>query len=104
MDVVSNLIGTLNKGTSVVAGGLMGAAIPTGISRFDDDSELSTGMIILLIIIIVLFILLMLAIYKLTHSWAHVILCFLFGGLYLMVIVIYWGFTGHKVMKIKSSS
>jgi hypothetical protein len=94
----------VNKATNFLACGLTGCAIPTnipGMSRFEDNG-MSTGLIIFLVIILILFIFLLIAVYRLTDgSWAHVILCFLFGGLYLAIAMIYYGFTGHKFCKVK---
>ena len=94
----------VNKATNLLACGITGCAIPTnipGMSRFEDDS-VSITLIVFLIIILILFILLLVAVYRLTNgSWAHVILCFIFGGLYLMIALIYYAFTGHKFCKVK---
>lgn len=90
--------------TSLLAGGALLAGVNSVVGkkeRFEDTTSTLLA-IILILIIIGLYVALLVAVYRLTNrSWAHVILCFLLGSLYLMVVMIYYGFTGHHFAKIK---
>ena len=82
--------------------GIAGLAIPkaTGKSNFTNTaSGLTTTLIIIIIIILVIWIMLLMAIYKLTDSGLQTVLFFFFGGLYLSIALIYYGFSGYKFIK-----
>ena len=103
-EAMNMVIATLNKATNAVAGGAIGSLMPTGVSKFD-DSGMSPGVIVLLVVIIMLYIALLIAVYRLTGgSWLHTILCLIFGSLYLMCVVIYFGFSGYRIVKVVKAS
>lgn len=82
--------------------GVSGLAISKtiGKSSFTDTSSgLTAAAIIVIIIILVIWIMLIMAIYKLTDSGAHAILCLFFGSFYLTFALIYYGFNGYKFVK-----
>jgi hypothetical protein len=84
-------------------GGLVSAYQSTQQSnRFDDTSSgMIAFVIIILIAAIVLWIMSLFATFRLTNSSFQVILCLLFGSLYLFLAWIYYGFTNHKFAKVK---
>jgi hypothetical protein len=101
---VDMLVGTLNKATNVVAGGALGSLMPTGVSKFD-DSGLTGGMVVLVLVILAIYVALLVAVYRLTGgSWLHTILCLFFGSFYLICVVIYFGLTGHKIVKVNGKN
>ena len=70
-------------------------------SSFEDTSSgTSTTVLVVIIILLVIYLYCSLAAtYKLTHSWLQVILCFLFGFLYMSFAYIYYGLAGYKITK-----
>ena len=73
-------------------------------NKFNDTS---TGMVVFIIIIVLLcfalWIMSLMATYRLTGSVLQVVLCLLFGSLYLFFAWIYYGFTGHKLVKMSKA-
>ena len=64
-----------------------------------EDTYTDTVIIVIVVIIIIIYILLLIAMYKLTDSGLQTLLFFLFGFLYLMIVLIYYGFSGYKIIK-----
>lgn len=86
-------------------GGLIGAAVAyQNKPRADGFDNTSSGLVAIIVIIVLLAvafcILGAVATYRLTGSAAQVILYILFGNIYLMFAWIYYGITGHKLVKI----
>lgn len=94
---------------SFTAGGMLGGTVLNSITpkKRDnfEDKQLSSGMtafvIILVIAIFIAYIVLCVAVYRLTNSGLHLVLFILFGFLYLWIALIYYGFSGHKFVKVK---
>lgn len=95
-----DVLNTINKCTNGIALGGAGCLIPTGLERFS-DSGMTAGVIIMVLVILAIYIMLAVAIYRLTDSGVHAILCLIFGSLYLIIAVIYYGFSGYKFAKAK---
>jgi hypothetical protein len=72
----------------------------------DKFTNTSNDMIVLTVIIviisIVLWIMSLIATYRLTHSTLQTILCLFFGTIYLFFAWITYGFSGYKLLKVKS--
>ena len=69
-------------------------------NKFDNTSNLSVGFIVFICIFaIVLWIMSLVATYRLTNSTLQVILCLLFGSLYLFFAWIYYGFNKYRLIK-----
>jgi len=83
--------------------GASGALLPSlSTSRFENtgNTGYSTTALVILIIILVLYIYCSLvSTYKLTNSWIQVILCFLFGFLYMSIAYMYYGLAGYKIVR-----
>ena len=98
------MAGLMDKATNFLAlgaSGLIPMASKPGRSNFS-DSGMTTGLVILILVLILLEVLLLVAVYRLTDgSWANVILCLFFGSIYMFIALIYYGFTGHKFVKVK---
>ena len=83
-------------------GGVAGLAMPsqTSIGHFTNVSPgITATIIIVVVIILVIWIMLLMSIYKLTDSGLQTVLCFFFGGFYLILALIYYGFSGYKFVK-----
>jgi protein-S-isoprenylcysteine O-methyltransferase Ste14 len=69
-------------------------------------SNTSTGAVIFILFIVILFLVLwimsLMATWRLTDSVLQVVLCFLFGCIYLFFAWIFYGFTNHKLVKIST--
>jgi hypothetical protein len=71
---------------------------------FANTSAGMTAFIIIIVIVaIVLWIMSLMATYRLTHSALQTVLCLLFGSMYLFFAWIYYGFTGHKLVKMSKA-
>jgi surface polysaccharide O-acyltransferase-like enzyme len=69
-------------------------------NKFDNTSNLSLGLVIFICIVaIVLWIMLLIATYRLTHSALQVVLCLLFGSIYLFCAWIYHVFNKYRLVK-----
>ena len=90
----------LELAKNVVMNGALSSALPS-ISKFTDTgSGITTTVIVFVIIFVIVEILYLISLYKLTNSGLQVFLGFLFGIFYLMIAIIYWGFSGYKLVKI----
>lgn len=86
-------------------GGILGAALayknqpnPNG---FDDTSSGFVAAIVIIVLLAILFCILgAIATYRLTGSGAQVVLYLFLGNLYLFFAWIYYGMTGHKLVKV----
>lgn len=73
-------------------------------NKFGDASGGVVAVIIIFVLIaIILWIMSLVATYRLTGSGLEVVLCFIFGSMYLFFAWIYYGFTGHKLVKISKA-
>ena len=72
-------------------------------NTFDNTSTLSTGAVVFIVVLsLVLWVMTLVATYRLTHnSTMQVVLCLIFGFMYIFLAWIYYGFTNHKFTKIK---
>lgn len=81
-----------------------GYSLLNGKEKFENSSA---GVIAVIVIFVVLFLVLwvmsLMATYRLTDSTLQVVLCVLFGSFYLFFAWIYYGFTGHKLVKISKA-
>jgi hypothetical protein len=70
-------------------------------SNFIDISAPTNTAIFIILILFLLIILLCstIATYKITHSWLQVILCILFGLVYMSIAYMYYGLSGYKISK-----
>lgn len=70
-------------------------------NRFGNTSGGVIAVIIIFVLIsIALWIMSLVATYRLTDSSLQVVLCFFFGCIYLFFAWIYYGYTGHKLVKM----
>ena len=93
---MSNLIEQVQ---SLLTKGAFFLAMPS-ISKFTDtDSSITKTIIVVIIIFIIIYILYLIALYKLTNSGFQVFLGFLFGFFYLIIAIMYWGFSGYKLVQ-----
>jgi hypothetical protein len=58
-----------------------------------------TAFWVIFVIMLLMGLLSVIAVYKLTDSGLQALLCFLFGMLYLIIAIIYYGFSGYKLIK-----
>ena len=80
--------------------GASGALLPSKKSNFENTTTTSTTTLIILIVLLLLYMYCSLvSAYKLTNSWVQVILCFLFGFLYMSIAYMYYGLSGYKITK-----
>ena len=66
----------------------------------DTSSGMVTFIVIIVIVFIGLWIMSIMSTYRLTGSTLQTVLCIFFGSLYLFFAWIYYGFTGHKLVKM----
>ena len=95
-----------NVATNLVGGvaGVIVQANPTQKSPFENVPSSPTYSLVVTILLIFLIIMIMLvlpmATYNLTDSTLQAVLCFLFGYFYLIVALIYYGYSGYKFTKV----
>lgn len=85
--------------TDLATGGLakmMASSVDPTKQQFTD---LNTTITIVVIIVVILYILLTIAVYKLTDSGLQALLFLIFGGVYMAIALIYYGFSGYKIIK-----
>jgi hypothetical protein len=99
MDTIFN---TLSSSILHPGAGLVSAYVETKKSnKFGNTSGgMILGIIIIIILAIALWIMSLVATYRLTGSTLQVILCLLFGSIYLFFAWIYYGMTRHKLVKM----
>lgn len=103
MDTVFN---TLSTSIIHPGAGMLSAWYETKNSNKFNNTSAGTVISILIIVAIcfTLWIMSLMATYRLTHSTLQVILCLLFGTLYLFFAWIYYGFTGHRLVKMSKTT
>lgn len=84
--------------SSLATGGLANVIV-SSINNKNKFTDINTTITIILIVIIIIYILLLMSVYKLTDSGVQALLFFLFGGLYLAIALIYYGFSGYRIIK-----
>ena len=67
--------------------------------RFDNTATVSGIMIFIIVLAITLWVMSLVATYKLTSSKLQVVLCLLFGSMYLFIAWLYYGFSNYKFVK-----
>lgn len=105
MSSLTTLLNTLKSAAIHPAASLVSAYQETQKSNKFADS--SSGMVAFIVIIVLisigLWIMSIMATYKLTGSTLQVILCILFGSIYLFFAWIYYGFSRYKLVKMSNA-
>ena len=72
-----------------------------GRSNFENTGESSSSTLMYVLLVLALVIIYMtilpIAVYKLTNNLFHAVMCVLFSGIYLPIILIYYAFSGYKI-------
>lgn len=99
---MDKLFNTLSSSVMHPGAGLVSAYMETQKSnKFGDTSSgMVAGIIIIVVIAVALWVMSLVATYRLTGSTLQVVLCLLFGSLYLFFAWIYYGMTRHKLVKM----
>lgn len=100
MDIINTV-----KNCAMHPAGLV-SCLSTGANRSnfaDTSSGTLAGIIIIVLIFVAFWIMSLVATYRLTGSALQVVLCVLFGWLYLFFAWIYYGLTGHKFVKVSKA-
>ena len=102
---MDTLLNTLKSAAMHPAAGLVSAYQET--QKSNKFGNTSSGMVAFIVIIVLvslsLWIMSIMSTYRLTGSTMQTVLCVLFGSLYLFFAWIYYGFTGHKLVKMSKA-
>jgi hypothetical protein len=102
---METIFNTLSSSVMHPGAGLVSAYLETQKSnKFGNTSSgMIVGIIIIVVVAIALWIMSLVATYRLTNSTLQVVLCLLFGSLYLFFAWIYYGMTKHKLVKMSKA-
>lgn len=102
---MNTLLNTLKTAALHPAAGLVSAYQETQQSNkfYDTSSGMVTFTVIMVLILIVFWVMSIVATHRLTGSTLQAVLCLLFGSLYLFFAWVYYGFTGHKLVKMSKA-